>query len=574
MKRTRYLIGFMLLAMVVLLIAQPFSAGAAQTTYASDSYGRILSGSWGNADIGGSYSLSGKPSDFNVTGSAGTIRTSPNVTNSVYLNAVSALSFDATFRVSTNKVAGPGARYAYFVARRNNGNDYLAAVRLPSDASVRIQAAREVGKKITKLRKEVRVKGLTHKANSYIRMHVQLTGANPTTIHLRAWADGKPEPSNWQYTATDSTSGLQTAGPVGFRSYIPASSTNGPVVFSFAELNVAAIGPVPTPTSTPPYTPTSVPAGTYTRPFNANSIWNKPISTSGQNVATNSTSTVNLIAADYGGSTVPVDLAGVQERWSAPVYFADASTPKANVCGLMHDGSLIYCTYGLFPVGANFYPSNDSDSRIAVIDTATNRGWSAWDFLPYNKNGINYTSGLAAYGWTDVSTTGDGITMHDGGAWGGRACGLSYLGGLIWPEEIQQGHIDHALAFSVDSTVVSSQTIWWPARGGDGSSTKANAVPYGARIQLDPAFDLTTLPAGAPRVIAKALQDYGAWLVDTGPSFAFYGREFVGSNGTGVDQVPWQNVGVASSYILQGYIPWSAFRVLTEADSSNFYLNP
>jgi hypothetical protein len=335
----------------------------------------------------------------------------------------------------------------------------------------------------------------------------------------------------------------------------------------------------PTQTLTPTVTPTPILTGNYARPFNPDSIWNKPIASSGQSVAGNSAQTIGIIASLYGGSNVPIILSGVDESWSVPVYFANSATPKRNVCGLMTDGTLVYCTYGLFPVGSGFYPSWDdgsssTDNKIAVIDTSTNRGWSAWQFRPYNKNGIDYTAGLAAYGWTDVSTSGDGITMHDGGAWGGRTAGLSYLGGLIWPDEIQQGHIDHALAFAVDPRSVSNSLIWWPARHGDGSSGDPNALPIGARIQLDPAFDLNTLPSGAPRIIAKALQVYGAWLVDTGGSFSFDGREFVGTNGVGVDRAPWQAVGVSSSYILRGSIPWSSFRVLTQASPSNFYLHP
>jgi hypothetical protein len=124
---------------------------------------------------------------------------------------------------------------------------------------------------------------------------------------------------------------------------------------------------------------------------------------------------------------------------------------------------------------------------------------------------------------------------------------------------------------SFTGNAVSGSTIWWPSRAGDGYSSDQYAIPFGARIQLDPAFDVNTLPAGPTRTIAHALQDYGAWVVDTGDSFAIYGREFVGASGTGVVRTPWQNVGVNSSYLLHNLIPWNRFRVLTQAVSGNFY---
>ncbi|HWA52149.1 MAG TPA: dockerin type I repeat-containing protein [Patescibacteria group bacterium] len=335
---------------------------------------------------------------------------------------------------------------------------------------------------------------------------------------------------------------------------------------------------------TSPPSPTAAPIGTYIRPFNPNSIWNKPINESNQSIAANSSQMIALLASESDNqTTAPFVVSGTGESWSVPVYFADSNTPRKNVCGLQDNGSLIKCTFGLMPVDNNFYASWDgggagADHKIAIIDTTNNHGWSAWSFktanLTYQGQHVDYTANYAAYGWTDLSQVGDGITMHDGGAWGGRANGLSYFGGLIWPEEIAAGQINHALALSISGSAVSKNTYWWPSRSGDGYSSNPNALPYGARLQLDPTFDITTLPTGPARIVAKALQDYGAWLVDTGGSVGFYAREFMGSEGTSLDTTAWKNVGVSSSYFLRNLIPWSKFRILTQASSSNFYLNP
>ena len=54
----------------------------------------------------------------------------------------------------------------------------------------------------------------------------QVTGANPTTIRIKAWVGTEPE--TWQYTATDSL-GPQVAGRGGLRGYTSGSTTNVPL---------------------------------------------------------------------------------------------------------------------------------------------------------------------------------------------------------------------------------------------------------------------------------------------------------------------------------------------------------
>jgi mannan endo-1,4-beta-mannosidase len=252
-NQMRYLLATMLFALIALLSAHPFSARAAATIYASDAYSRTLSDSWGTADIGGSYTLDGTTSKFKVNGAVGKMKTAANATNSAYLNSVSAQDIKAKFSFSTNKLAEGGAQNVYLVARRNGGNDYLVRVRILTDNTVYLQAFTEVNGTVTPLGSKVQVPNLTHLAQAFIRVHAQVLGTNPTTINVRAWPDGSPQPSNWQYTVSDSTGGLQTAGAVGLRSYLNSSATNSPVSFSFDNLKVTAatVQPTPTPSPTP-----------------------------------------------------------------------------------------------------------------------------------------------------------------------------------------------------------------------------------------------------------------------------------------------------------------------------------
>jgi len=255
LNQIRYLGILVLLGILGMLLANPFSVGAAGTTYASDSFSRTQADSWGNAETGGAYALSGAVADFDVNGSVGTLNTPAGTNRSAYLNSISLQDVDGTFRYKSNKVAVGGGQIVYLIARRASGNDYLARVRMPTDGTLRLQAVKEVSGVATVLGTEVVVSGLTQTANKFFRVRTQVMGINPTTIRIRAWADGQAEPSTWHYSISDSTAALQRAGAVGLRSFLAASATNSPVLFSFDDFLVTDNGmPSPTPT---PFLPTT-----------------------------------------------------------------------------------------------------------------------------------------------------------------------------------------------------------------------------------------------------------------------------------------------------------------------------
>ena len=110
----------------------------------------------------------------------------------------------------------------------------------------------------------------------------------------------------------------------------------------------------------------------------------------------------------------------------------------------------------------------------------------------------------------------------------GTGSGLSILSGLIRPEEVRAGRIDHALRFTYSSADFTSG-IRPPAVKTDqpnDTTTRdpASAIDMGTRLQLDPSVDCDarTVP-GKPaagretqllRMICHALQDYGMIAVD------------------------------------------------------------
>jgi hypothetical protein len=131
------------------------------------------------------------------------------------------------------------------------------------------------------------------------------------------------------------------------------------------------------------------------------------------------------------------------------------------------------------------------------------------------------------------------------------------MGGVVRPEEIQQGHIDHALSIAMPYT--RAAFIACPATHTDGKHRDRNAIPEGAHIQLDPALNVDAQPWPAwEKIIAKALQIYGAYVSDTGGTMAIYGQSDMNPG-----NVRWSSVGVPKNGPSLANLPWSSFRVLT-----------
>ena len=215
----------------------------AVTVYANDPFSRVSVNTWGNAGTGGAYTLQGTAADYDVTGSLGTIlMSSASVNRSAVLTGVSARDVDLSLRVASDKAAAGGAQFVYGLLRRiNSQTEYRAKLRFAVNGGVYVQASAVVGNVETPIGTEVQVPGLSRTPGGFIRLRAQVEGASPTTIRIRAWADGAAEPATWQYTATNSAASLQVAGAVGVRSYLSSSTTNAPVLFSFDDFRVTSI---------------------------------------------------------------------------------------------------------------------------------------------------------------------------------------------------------------------------------------------------------------------------------------------------------------------------------------------
>lgn len=253
------------------------------------------------------------------------------------------------------------------------------------------------------------------------------------------------------------------------------------------------------------------------RPFADSSPWNTPIP---GDVAIRPDSDALIehlrTSSEFPGLSVSI------HPWSVPAYEVDASTPLVAVhTPLSNEGE---ARTFMWPVPAGAEPAPESDGHLTLVDRAGGRGY---DF---------YQARLRADGGWDctlcstIDLRGSGVRPPKGGPteWyeshGSRACGLPLIAGLIRVEEIRAGRIDHALVIAYPGL----RQRWFtpPASTGhpaNGIISPDRGIPCGGRIQLDPSVDVDALglsPTG--RIIARALQEYGAYVGDFSGSINLY----------------------------------------------------
>lgn len=258
------------------------------------------------------------------------------------------------------------------------------------------------------------------------------------------------------------------------------------------------------------------------RPFSADSPWNEPIPAA----APLDRASASLIddLASRGAWHINI------RDWSIPVYFVDAdATPRQNV-GDSRPG-----IYGRgfaaprripIPDGAVASPpvGAHSDNHLCVVDRAKGLAWDMWA-ARQDEDGRWFT-GLGAV--TDLTGSGVAPPWYDSprefDSHRARASGFPLVAGLIMLDDIKSGQIDHALAFAYDHCrtglfVPPAST----AQADQLDAVNSRGIPMGGRIQLDPAWDVDgsgLSPVG--KIIARALQKYGAYCSDYAGANVFY----------------------------------------------------
>ena len=292
-------------------------------------------------------------------------------------------------------------------------------------------------------------------------------------------------------------------------------------VASSTEVTATPTGPTAEPTPTAETTPTAEPTPTAEttpmaeltqpntslrlaqRPYTVDSAWNTPI---GPAPIYDRRST-DMVA------TIGTGITSDPNQYSYPVYYADASTPRWNVpcvtykCTIVSSGGTVtrVSTLTNVPIPADATTGTGTDAQMIIIDTITGTEYDLWQVSRTTTGWTASNGSVYNVFWNGMPTV-----------YGSRGAGVPYYAGLIRPEEILAGRIDHAIAFAYPNSA--QGRCVFPASKTDGKSTLAFGIPEGARIQLDPSlteadFDRMGLTRTG-KIIARALQEYGMINID------------------------------------------------------------
>jgi len=382
----------------------------------------------------------------------------------------------------------------------------------------------------------------------------QLQGSLPQTGGIETEEDPRIASGTATSTASATAEKTESATSVVTPSLTPSSETpqTGETATPQPTLSPTVDDPVqPTWTTVPTY-----PDGIEQRPYTSDSIWNTPISRSAE-LDPHSSDMIAAIGMDSGGR-----ITSDPNQYTYPVYYADESTPRWDIpctrykCTIvMVDSVIKQSELKNVPIPADARPSAGSDGQMIIIDTITKAEYNLWQ-------AIRTTDGWSISNGSVYNITWDGMPSK----YGSRGAGVPYLAGLVRPFEILKGRIDHALAFGF--SYARRDRCVFPASKTDGNSTLPNAIPQGARIQLDPSlteadFDRIGLsPTG--KIIARALQEYGMFLIDNSGRPKIYVEDLT-TNPYAL--VHWTDPNLALNSTTIADLPYSSFRVLKLPDN-------
>ncbi|MBN2092652.1 hypothetical protein JW964_23730 [candidate division KSB1 bacterium] len=267
--------------------------------------------------------------------------------------------------------------------------------------------------------------------------------------------------------------------------------------------------------------------------FEANSPWNLPIPANTEIDPNSEIMIQNLITTLKGLGITPA-LAINYKKWTSPVHVIDAEKCHKKDVILKSPSGGFYESVdpdqdGIVknvPLPVGIWPDPAADGHMILVDPIIN---TAWEFsraiaLP---NGNWQASNFDCW-----DLRGPGYrTPFSGKTWwraGVRGSGAPYIGGLIRPEEIEAGKLEHALAVGTPiNRKKSAPDAAWEvelcspvASRSDGVNIGPQFIPEGARIQLNPSLNLDSLRLSRDaKLVARTLQKYGAYVVENASGF-------------------------------------------------------
>ena len=268
--------------------------------------------------------------------------------------------------------------------------------------------------------------------------------------------------------------------------------------------------PTPTPTPTPAPTPSPTPSAVAAPPaqeqgqrdpavypFSSTSVWNTPIGSRAAFEGAGGSRTASL--------NIGVKPVVNRDSWSVAVSSAVSKDATATLQAVRNKTSYTAT------IPSSTVATAGEDKHVTVIQP--NR-LLAYDTFKMEKRSDTLWEAQVAF---PVDLTGSGTGV------GTRAAAVPAMAGLIRAQELEQNSIKHALAVAIPGEMLKPGPVWPATRQDSDISGYTGGIPMGTLFALPPSVDVTKLglsPEGT--ALARALQDYGAYVVDRAGTVALY----------------------------------------------------
>jgi len=305
--------------------------------------------------------------------------------------------------------------------------------------------------------------------------------------------------------------------------------------------------------------------------FSDDSFWNQPLPDNPE-IDPRSDYWIGLLKTEPTGNKIGINTTD----FTIPVYEADEYTPRYDI---KPRGPIVAERMGLdtssrryqrmsrmghgpgfgkdVPILDGAVPDPERDAHMAIVD------WEkmlCWDMFSVEKlpdgswaslTGMVYRlDGPGVFKLEDFDIeTGESIHFYGPG----RAAGVPIIAGLIMYDEVKAGEIRHKIAMATRFNAL--HEFVFPATWTDGHTE--GGIPEGAVIQLDPELDLEQFDLWpGEKVVVKALQEYGAVIVDNAGGSPLYAEGLYGHGDKSWDGIVREWEGGINS------IPLDHYRVL------------
>ncbi len=272
----------------------------------------------------------------------------------------------------------------------------------------------------------------------------------------------------------------------------------------------------PTPTKGYQSAPTE-PTGTPLRAFTANSWWNTPIPFNAPHNPLETQILDYLRTAPESGEGC-LRLAGADHNpWGQPVYWAKPGDTSYNVSGLPASRPPELSALKI-PAGAK--PAKNSDGSMSVYDLKAGYVTLLTD-AKYNARTDTWSASGASVAYLDsnglVAATGQSDDPRNLGSHRGNNGATS----VVRLDLVKAGDVNSVLKVASGPELANRWVFPMTGSDGDYVGDDPAVPPQGLRLRIKPGINLDRLGMHPQAlVIAKALQQYGMYLGDSGGTTA------------------------------------------------------